>query len=89
MDNRRKLENAALALSVFGAILMVQPLLNLFNIEVRLFGMPLIIIYLFSVWIALIGGTFIISRLLAKNASKREQNIIENSETLDDKKGES
>ncbi len=64
MANRRKLENAALALSVFGVILMVPPLLSIFNIPIKLFGAPLVVIYLFSLWLVLIGATFFLSSRL-------------------------
>lgn len=62
MPDRRKLENAALAVPVFGAVLMVPPLINVFDVPVTIFGAPLEVVYLFAVWIALIGITAILSR---------------------------
>ncbi len=87
MANYRKIENAALALAIFGAILIVPPLLNLFNIEILLFGTPLIIIYLFTLWILLIVGTFLLSIALAKHPSSR---VNEENDIMDiDEEGES
>ena len=61
MASRRKLENAALALSVFGAVLIVPPILSIFNVQLRLFGVPVVVIYLFLVWITLVGVTRFLS----------------------------
>ncbi len=74
MSNRRKIENGALALSIFGAILIVPPLLNVFNVEVLIFGAPLIIIYLFSLWILLIIATFFLSRHLSDSPTLEQNN---------------
>ncbi len=74
MSNRRKIENGALALPIFGAILIVPPLLNVFNVEVLIFGAPLIIIYLFSLWILLIIATFFLSRHLPDNPTLEQNN---------------
>ncbi len=77
MANRRKLENAALALSVFGVILMLPPLLSIFNIETRLFGAPIVVIYLFGIWLLLIVATFFLSSFISNseinNASKDDE----------------
>lgn len=62
MVHRQKLENGALALSVFGAILIVPPILSVFNVPVRIYGAPLAIAYLFVVWIGLIMVTALLSR---------------------------
>lgn len=72
MAGRRKLENAALALLVFGALLMVQPILNIFNVPVRLFGVPLVVIYLFMVWITLVGVTLLLSRRMPQSEISRD-----------------
>ena len=64
MPDRGKPRNTALALSVFGAIFMVPPLINIFNQPVWVFEVPLIGVYLFVLWIILILGTFFLSRHL-------------------------
>lgn len=68
MVNRKRLETAALVLPVFGALLVVPPLLGVFNVPVTISGIPVVAIYLFSVWIALIGATFILSRFLQRGS---------------------
>ncbi len=62
MADRRKLENIAFTLSLFGAIAMVPPIISLFNVEKTIFGVPLIIIYLFGLWLFLIIATFLLSK---------------------------
>lgn len=62
MPDRRKLENAALVVPVFGAVLMVPPLISVFDVPVTIFGAPLETVYLFAVWVALIGITALLSR---------------------------
>lgn len=54
---RRKLESAALFLTIFGAMLIMPPLVLLFNATTRVFGVPTEVIYLFAVWLTLIAAT--------------------------------
>jgi hypothetical protein len=61
---RRKLESAALFFTLFAAMLLLPPLVLLFNIPARLFGLPAEMIYLFVVWLALVAGTAWFSRRL-------------------------
>jgi hypothetical protein len=68
MPSRRRLETAALVLPVFGALLVVPPLLGVFNVPVTIGGIPLVAIYLFSIWIGLIVATFVLSRFLKLGA---------------------
>lgn len=63
MDGR-KLQSAALFVTIFGAMLITPPLVLLFNIHVRVLGVPVEIIYLFTVWLLLIGATAWFSRRL-------------------------
>lgn len=57
MRARRRLENAALILPIFGAVLIVPPLIAVFNAPALVFGVPLAAVYLFAVWGLLIGLT--------------------------------
>lgn len=60
--DRAKLKGLAIALPVFGTILLVPPLTQIFVTKGTIFGVPLIVFYLFSIWIVLIGASFLISR---------------------------
>ncbi|RUM99868.1 hypothetical protein EET67_03005 [Pseudaminobacter arsenicus] len=60
-EDRRKHEHAAFVLPVFGALLLLPPLIDLFSAAPRLAGIPVKIVYLFLVWIVLIVGAVTIS----------------------------
>lgn len=62
--DRGKLVSAALFLAVLGALLILPPLVVLFQLEVRVLGLPADVIYLFVCWGALILATFLLSRRL-------------------------
>jgi hypothetical protein len=48
------------AVFLFGCLLLNYPLLYLFNIEQRLFGIPLLYVYMFAAWGLLITLTAIV-----------------------------
>ena len=55
-----------LALTVFGALLLVPPLVHVFNQPRSHLGIPQIVIYLFASWLLLIAGTAALSRRLPR-----------------------
>jgi hypothetical protein len=62
--------DAALALPWAGFALVAPPVINLFLADVTLFGAPLIAVYLFVVWAALIWCAFRLSGRLQADADK-------------------
>jgi hypothetical protein len=66
MAERRKLESSMLVLTIFGALLLVPPLVYVFNQPISHFGVPQIVIYLFTVWLLLILGTAALTRALPR-----------------------
>lgn len=54
--DRGKLESAAFLLTVAGVLLIMPPLALLFQWQMRLFGVPIEVIYLFLVWAAMVVG---------------------------------
>jgi putative effector of murein hydrolase LrgA (UPF0299 family) len=70
MANTKRLETTALVLPVFGALLFVPPLLGVFNVPVTIFGIPVVAIYMFSVWLGLIGATIVLSRFLGRGDAR-------------------
>ncbi len=61
MDNHvppLRLRNAAMVVPLLGTLLLLPPLVALFTAPVTLFGIPLIVLYLFVLWAALIGAAF-------------------------------
>ena len=63
---RRKLESAALFLTILGVLLILPPLAVLFQFERRLLGIPLEVIYLFVCWLGLIVAAFWLGRRLPR-----------------------
>ena len=63
---RRKLESAALFLSLLGVPLRLPPLAVVFQLERRVFGVPLEVIYLFVCWLGLIAAAFWLGRRLPR-----------------------
>mgnify|MGYP001189004345 CR=1 FL=1 len=52
-------------LTAVGFLLLVPPLVHLFNHEFTVLGVPQIVFYLFGVWLALIIGTAVLTHKLS------------------------
>lgn len=72
MVDRRKLTGGMLLLTVFGALLMLPPLVYLFNQPVARLGVPQIVFYLFLLWLLLIVGTGLLAHALPPDPSDDE-----------------
>ena len=59
-----KSHDRALVLSLVGMLLLVSPLAGIFQLDIKLFGVPFTLIYLFIVWAALIAGTLALASRL-------------------------
>lgn len=59
---RGKIVSAALLLTVAGAMLIMPPLALVFQWHMRLFGLPVAVIYIFVVWAALVAGARALAR---------------------------
>jgi len=64
---RRRRQDAALVLPVFGILLLVSPFFTIFTREETVFGAPLPFVYVFAVWFLLIGLAIRMSRQLTKS----------------------
>ena len=51
-----------MGLFLLGCMLFNYPILTLFNLRVALFGIPLLYLYLFAVWTAIILAIMLITR---------------------------
>ncbi|MEM9012315.1 MAG: hypothetical protein AAGE18_13880 [Pseudomonadota bacterium] len=63
---RRRSLDLAVLLPLLGGLGVLPPLVGLFTADVRLFGAPLIVVYLFGLWLLLI----VAARLLAGRLSR-------------------
>lgn len=62
--SRTRACDAILAATIFAALLLLPPILPFFDRPEPLFGMPLIVVYVFGVWIAVIGIGWSLSKRL-------------------------
>lgn len=56
--------DAAVALPLFGVFLLMPPVITLFAAGLDLAGVPLIVVYVFSVWLGLIVCAALLARRL-------------------------
>lgn len=66
MVNRQKIQDIAFILPAAGLLLLLPPILTLSANLGYLKGVPLLPIYLFTIWFALILAAFLVTRQLAK-----------------------
>ena len=57
MTRDSKINKRLVALFLLGCVLLNYPILSLVNLEILIFGLPLLYVYLFGVWCLLIGLT--------------------------------
>ena len=65
--NRHKIPDAILALTALGALLLLPPILPYFDRPITIFGAPLIVVYVFGIWLALIGLGWLLFRRLPRS----------------------
>jgi hypothetical protein len=65
-SRKRKLRDSAMLLPVFGAFLLVSPLITVFSGATTVFGLPLIFVYIFGVWLGLV----LVARAMARRLDK-------------------
>ena len=63
---RQKIRDRAMVLPLIGLALLVPPIVGIFQIDVRVGGLPFTAVYLFGVWAALIVGAALLSRELRR-----------------------
>ncbi|MBD3625812.1 MAG: hypothetical protein HUJ24_10660 [Rhodobacteraceae bacterium] len=62
--NRRKREDAALAVPALGVLLLVSPVMNIFTRDGTILGLPAAFVWVFAVWAFLILLTWRLTRRL-------------------------
>lgn len=64
--NISKIRDSIVALTVIGTWLMMPPMLEVFQGPPAIFGMPMIVVYLFGTWLVLIVTTALVVRRIAR-----------------------
>lgn len=71
-SNGRRARDAAGILPFVGIVLLFPPFVYIFAAPVLVAGVPLIVVYVFGVWAALILVAFLVSRMLAPGPAETE-----------------
>lgn len=70
----RKARDRALILPLMGAFLFTPPVAGIFQLEMKIGGVPFLLIYLFAIWAALIAGAAALSgRLRETDAAGQDE----------------
>ena len=80
----RKISDRALLLPLVGLLLLTPPLAGIFQLDIRVFGIPFTGFYLFGVWAALIIGAALLSRRIRQGADWGVEEEIRNRDPVDD-----
>jgi len=67
---RKRRYDGAIILPIFAALLVLPPFVGLFAVPVTVFGIPLIVVWLFGLWLALIAIAYRMSHLLSEPADE-------------------
>ena len=57
MTRDSKINKRLVALFLLGCVLLNFPIISLFNLEILIFGLPLLYVYIFGIWCLIIGLT--------------------------------
>ncbi len=71
----RRLRDAAFVLPLACTLLFLPPYISVFDQDVSIFGVPLLHVYLFGVWLAAIVLTAVLSRRLVRSMDERTSDI--------------
>ena len=67
-DRSARAREAAAILPLAGLFLLVPPVLTLFAVPIDVGGVPLIVVYLFGIWLSLIACAALLGRVLDLHA---------------------
>ena len=65
----RQARDRAMILPIVGLALLLPPFATIFAIDLKIAGIPLTVLYLFTVWAALIAGAALLARPLSQAES--------------------
>lgn len=71
MNGRKSKSGLLMGLFLLGCVLFNYPILTLFNRRVALFGIPMLYLYLFTAWTAIIVAIMLITKVRAPAAKPK------------------
>lgn len=72
---RRETRDRSMVLLVVGAALLMPPVAGIFLLDGTIFGIPIVIFYIFAVWLALIVGAALLAKPLGRMDYRPQQNV--------------
>ena len=69
MINQKSKTGKLAALFILGNVLFNYPILTIFNLKLMFFGIPLLYLYIFTVWLALIIAIIYVTQTRSKYSS--------------------
>ena len=72
MAGRRKIRGAMFVLTTLGGLLMLPPLVFVFDQNIAHFGIPQIVFYLLALWLLLVIGTALLARAMPADAPEND-----------------
>ena len=63
-ERSQRVREAAVALPLLGLFLLMPPLIGLFAVPLDIDGVPLIVLYVFAVWLGLVVAAMRLGRVL-------------------------
>lgn len=63
-QSSRKVRDQSTILLLLGLALLVSPMAGIFQIDAKLVGVPVTLLYLFAVWAGLIIGAYVLAKRL-------------------------
>jgi hypothetical protein len=70
-SRRSRRHDAALLVPIGGGLFILPPIAGFFGRPETVFGLPLVVLYLFGLWLGLIAIAFHLSRLLQTRSDER------------------
>lgn len=70
-----------MVLLIIGAILLMPPVAAVFVLDVTVFGIPLVVFYIFAVWLALIIGAAILAKPLGRMDYRAQSDVSSDSDS--------
>ena len=66
----QRAQSSAALLPALGVFLLLPPFVTLFTGDLRVAGIPLIVLYVFGVWVALVVAAALLARRLGEPAAR-------------------
>ncbi|MEL7138077.1 MAG: hypothetical protein AAF160_05580 [Pseudomonadota bacterium] len=74
--SRRRQRDAAMALPFLGVLLLASPLVYVVAVDATIFGVPLVVAYVFIAWALLIMAARVVGRRILAAAEAEERGVV-------------